>query len=184
MIGAGNIDRYPLAEQWTPPDITITNITTSKTIVGQGYPLRINVTLTNQGGKVEGFNVTVHANTTVVQTESIILLSGQSTTIAFEWDNTGFTKGNYILSARVEPLPGETDTADNSLAHSPIYLGIPGDVNADGKVELMDFYYASSAYNSRPGNPRWNPNADINNDGTVELMDFFIMSQHYGEHYP
>jgi parallel beta-helix repeat protein len=184
IIDVSNVDNYPLVNPWTPPDIAVTNITTSKTVVGQGFPLNINVTLTNQGAKVEDFNVIVQANTIVIQTESILLLGGQSITITVEWDTTGSTKGNYAVTAHVEPLLGETDTVDNSLTYGPIYVGIPGDVNGDGIVEMMDFFTASLTYGVGPGNPRWNPDADINDDEAVEMMDFFIMSQHYDEHFP
>ena len=63
-------------------------------------------------------------------------------------------------------------------------MGIPSDINADGIVEMMDFYYASLAFGSEPGDPNWNPNTDINDDSIVEMMDFLIVSQHFGQHYP
>jgi hypothetical protein len=108
----------------------------------------------------------------------------ESTIVTFVWDTTGFARGNYTLKVCVEPVQGETDDTDNSLTSSTVKVVIPGDVNADGKVELMDFFHASNAYLSRPGKSNWNPNADINDDGIVEMMDFFIMSQHYLEHEP
>jgi hypothetical protein len=68
-------------------------------------------------------------------------------------------------------------------------MGIPvviiGDINGDGIVELMDFFYMSTAYNSEPGDPNWNEKCDIYpwpyGDDHVELMDFWLISLHYGD---
>ncbi len=43
------------------PDIAVTNVTLSKTVVGQGYSVSINVTVENQGVYAETFNVTVYS---------------------------------------------------------------------------------------------------------------------------
>jgi hypothetical protein len=65
---------------------------------------------------------------------------------------------------------------------------IVGDVNGDDWVEMMDFYYASLAFGSAPGDPNWNSNADVyswpDGDGIIEMMDFYVLTQHFGEHYP
>jgi len=46
-------------------DIATTNMTPLKTVVGQGYSVKINVTVTNQGEFTETFNVTAYTRTTV-----------------------------------------------------------------------------------------------------------------------
>jgi hypothetical protein len=119
---------------------------------------------------------------TAIQTQTVTLESGLSTTISFTWNPTGLAYGNYTVGAFAWPVPNESDTQDNFFSDGPVYVAVPGDINADGIVELMDFYHASNAYLSRPGKSNWNPNADINNDAIVEMMDFYIMSQHYLEH--
>lgn len=163
-------------------DVAVTNLTSPKTVICQGYCGNLTVTVQNQGNFTETFNVTAYANTTAIQTETLTLTSQSSTTLTFTWNTAGFAKGNYTISAYAWPVPGETDTADNTFIDGWVYVGIPGDINVDGFVELMDFYCASSAFGSKPGDPNWNPNADINDDEFVELMDFFIISQHFGEH--
>jgi hypothetical protein len=68
-------------------------------------------------------------------------------------------------------------------------IGVPvvliGDINNDGMVEMMDFFFMSQAYGSTPQDPNWNPKCDIYTwpygDGSVELMDFFLISNHYGD---
>jgi hypothetical protein len=59
--------------------------------------------------------------------------------------------------------------------------GLIGDLNGDGKVDIMDIAIVAKAYGSIPGDPNWNPVADINGDGKVDIMDIAIVAKHYGE---
>jgi hypothetical protein len=103
-------------------DVAITDVTPSKTIVGQGYSLNINVTVENQGDYTETFNVTLYANTTFVALQTITLESDASTTLTFTWNTTGFATGNYIISAIADTVPGETDTEDNTLSDGWVFV--------------------------------------------------------------
>jgi len=80
-------------------DMAITSVTPFKTVVGQGYFMSINITVENQGDFTETFSVTTYAKTNIIQTKTINLTSGDSTTITFTWDTTGFAKGNYTIKA-------------------------------------------------------------------------------------
>ena len=119
-------------------DIGITNVTPLKTIVGQGYNMRVNVTVANQGNFTETFNLTLYANTTAINQTEITLTSSTSTTITLTWNTTDFAKGNYTVWAYACPVQGETDTADNTFTDGIIYVGIPGDINGDGIVNIFD----------------------------------------------
>jgi hypothetical protein len=162
-------------------DIAITDVNPLKTVVGQGYSMNMTVTVGNQGDQPATFNVTVYANTTAIQTETLTLTSQSFTTITFTWNTSGFAKGNYTISAYAWPVQGETDTADNTLVDGWAYLSIPGDVNVDLKVNVLDAIILSGAFGSFPGHPRWNPNADINGDGRVNILDAIILAGHFGE---
>jgi hypothetical protein len=162
-------------------DVAITNIKSSKTVVGQGYNMNINVTMTNQGDYQETFNVTVYANTIEIGTREITLTSGNSITLTSTWNTTGFAKGNYTISAYAWPVPGETDTEDNTLTDGWVIIAMIGDINADGKVDLKDVYAVAQAYGSFPNHPKWNPVCDINNDNKVDLKDYYITCKNYGK---
>ena len=87
-------DHYPLTSPWSPPDIAVTSVTPSKRVVGQGYTIAINTTLQNNGNKVEQFNVSVYANTSVICTfQNIIFLVGTGSGV-YSWDTTGVAEGN------------------------------------------------------------------------------------------
>jgi hypothetical protein len=46
-----------------------------------------------------------------------------------------------------------------------------GDVNGDGTVNLADLQPFAEAYETSPGNPKYNPAADFNHDGIVNQVD-------------
>jgi len=170
-------------------DVAVTNVASSKTVVCQGFNCcDIDVTVANQGGYTETFNVTAYANytatgntTCIVTFMNVTLAIGTSTNLTFDWNTTGFAKGNYTLSAYAEPVQGETQTADNVLTDGIVKVTIVGDVNGDGKVNLIDVFSVALAYGSYPGDPKWNPNYDINNDGKINLTDYFTTALNYGK---
>jgi parallel beta-helix repeat protein len=155
-------------------DVTVTDVVSSKTVVGQGYSININVTAANQGDFTETFNVTLYANTIAITTQTVTLTIGNSATVTFTWNTTGFAKGNYTISAYAWPVPGETYTEDNTLTDGWVIVTIPGDVNGDHVVDISDLVITVNAIPSAPGWPNWNPNVDINGDGACDISDLVI----------
>ena len=158
-----------------------TNITPQKIVVCQGYTMNINVTIANQGDFTETFNVTLYANTTTIETKQITLTSLNSTTITFTWDTSGFAKGNYTISAYAWPVQGETHTADNTLIDGWVFVGIVGDVNGNGKVDLEDVLAVAITYGSSVGMPKYKPNLDIDDNGKIDLADYLWTAINYGK---
>ena len=183
VIDAENLDNYPLMNPWSPPDIAVTNLTSEKTVIGQGYTGSVNVTFENLGNKIETFNATVYANSTGIQSEQT-MLAITNCTLSFRWNTTGFTYGNYTISAYAWPVPGETNTANNNFTGGTIKVTIPGDIDGDGTVYIHDVNIIAGAFNSKPSDHNLNPNADINGDGTVDIYDAIILSGHFNQHYP
>jgi len=171
------------------PDVAVTKIATSKTIVGQGYTIIINVTVTNQALNYETFYVIIHANTTTIKTQTITLLSGNSATVISTWNTTAAPYGNYTISAYVWLVQGETNTADNNKTDGIIMVTIPGDVDGSFKVNYEDLFSLADAYGSHgpdfnypgePASPHWDPYCDFNGDNRVNYEDLFILADHYG----
>ena len=168
----------------TVPDIAVVNLTSSKTIVVQGYTVVINVSVENQGAGAESFNLTVYANTTAVAFQTVTLESGNSTTVTIIWNTTGFEIGNYTVSAYADPVPGETDTADNTFNDGVVSVAIQGDINGDNKVDMKDIGYIARRFLISASDPLWDSNADINGDGKIDMKDIGIAARHFAEHYP
>jgi len=172
-------------------DIAVTNVTLSKTVVGQGYSMPINVTVANQGDFTETFNVTVYAdqNATIIgdeitiATRNVTLTSRNSTIVTFTWDTTDMPYGDYTISAVATPVPGETDTTDNTFIDGTVLVTIPGDINGDGTVNILDAGLISAHWYPGPpiGPLGYNPVADINNDGSVNIVDAAIISANWGQ---
>jgi len=59
---------------------------------------------------------------------------------------------------------------------------VPGDVNNDGCVDILDLVMISTAYGSRLGDINWNPEADIAPPyGIIDILDIVTCTAHYGE---
>ena len=166
-------------------NIAITGVSPSKTVVGQGYGMNISVTIENQGNYTESFKVTVYANSSPCTSQNVTLASGNSSVITAVWDTSRFAKGNYTISAYATPVPGETDTTDNTFPDGTIVIAIPSDINADFKVDIKDLVLVIKYYGSYPGSVKpWNPNADVNCDNKVDVKDLVLVIKHFGQHYP
>jgi hypothetical protein len=174
-------------------DIAVTNVKPYKTIVGQGYNCRINVTVTNEGPFPETFDLTIYAETlppaTPIGTVTVSnLLNSETRTITFTWNTTGFAYGNYTISAYATPVDGEKNTKDNNCTGGTVLVDVAGDVSGptqgvpDGIVNIRDINYIVQLFLTRP--PNWNPNADINNDGVVNIREINIIVQNFLKKWP
>jgi len=101
-------------------------------------------------------------------------------TVYFEWDTTDVEPGSYMISAEVY---GDDDPSGNWFFFGPIRVKIPGDVNGDGTVDILDAAEISAHWYPGPpvGPLGYDPNADINNDGNVDIIDLAIVSAHWGQ---
>jgi len=171
------------------PDIAVTKVTPSKTSVGRGYATSISVTIESQDDYSETFNVTVYVdlNTTVMGDEitigrqTVTLTRGNSTTITFTWDTSGFVNGNYTISAYAWPVPDETDTTDNNCTDGTVLVTLPGDVNGDKKVDGKDNALMAKYFGKRIGQLGYIPNVDITSDGKIDGKDFAIVNKNVGK---
>ena len=161
-------------------DVAIENVTHSKTIICQGYSSHINVTAKNKGYYTETFNITVYANDTAIQTQTVTLANGSSTTIIFIWNTTGFAKGNHTISAYAYPVPYETNVTDNTFIGGVLTLVYPGDVHTDGKVDMKDIAAIAKAFGSKPGDSLYDPNYDIDNNRKIDMKDIAIAAKNFG----
>ncbi|MEM1551148.1 MAG: M14 family zinc carboxypeptidase [Candidatus Bathyarchaeia archaeon] len=164
-------------------NICVIDVNLSKTNVGQGYTVNINVTVANKGDYTETFNVTLYANTTEIETKEVTLGNGSSLTVTYSWNTANFTFGNYTLWAYAWPIPSEVYMEDNTLNDGWIFVAGPGDLNADGEVDIYDCVIVAISFGLPPDNPYRNPNADINNDGYIDIYDLVIVAVNFGETY-
>ena len=103
-------------------DIAVTQVTAAPMALLPGGVVNINVTVQNDGGFSEVFNVTVYINSQAIGVQPVSLGIGAWTIVAFAWDTTGLQEGDYFLLASAT-LPPEENTTNNSMQMSnPITL--------------------------------------------------------------
>jgi hypothetical protein len=166
---------------WTPPDAAALDISSSRTIIGQGFSPNVTVLLENQGNKIEELNATLYANDTFSGYQTFMLRSNNSITYSSNWNLSSLAKGNYSLSIYIAPLEGETDLNDNSLSGNWIFITIAGDLNGDKIVDIYDAIILANHFGFNRYHPAWNPNVDLNDDGLIDLFDAILLAANYGE---
>jgi hypothetical protein len=62
-----------------------------------------------------------------------------------------------------------------------IIISIPGDVNGDRKVNILDLTIVALSFGSIRGGPNYNPNADVVLDGVVNIRDLTFVAIHFGQ---
>jgi hypothetical protein len=160
----------------------------------QPYPLKVypnriltvNVTAANLGNYVnETFSVTAYVDTNVsLGIQNVINLApGANTTMTFSWNTTGQPScSSHTFSASASFVPFEFNTTNNFLGSPTVVkIKILGDINGDGKVDLLDLVLLANAYGSKVGDLKYNPEADFNDDGKVNLLDLVTCAMHYGQ---
>jgi len=162
-------------------DISILDVASIKSVVGQGYSTYITVSVKNYGIYSETSNVTVYVNASIIGTEEVTLSSATSATLTFIWDTTGFDKGNYTISAYAQPVPNEVEVADNEKSGGTVYVGLPGDINADGGVYIDDIAAIAQIFGTEFGSPSYKPECDITNDGQILIDDISIAARNFGK---
>jgi hypothetical protein len=173
-------------------DVAVTNLTSAKTILGQGFTANLTATIQNLGNYTETVNVTAYANTTSIASQNVTVASGATTNATLVWDATGFAKGNYTLSAYAWPVPDETNTSNNNFTDNFIIAAIACDITGtpgtpswpDGAVNMRDMALVARAFGSTAGSGNWNPNLDFNNDGTINMKDIALIARHFGNKDP
>lgn len=83
---------------------------------------------------------------------------------------------------------GDPDATLVASDHAPVVLNftlpgterIPGDVNGDGRVDLVDLGLLLAAFGTSLGQPGYLPEADFNGDGVIDLADLGVLLANFG----
>ncbi len=100
-------------------------------------------------------------------------------TTANTWDVMG--KGNYWNKDVFGQGPYMNPTnVDNNPLTAP-WNPMLGDVNLDGKVNIVDITICAMAFGTHFSDLRWNPQADVNRDGLVNILDIALAAKNFGK---
>jgi hypothetical protein len=180
-------------------DIAILGITPwapyNSTIAFRNEVVNIDVGIQNDGEAIENVEVGCYTNSSLIETKTVSLPSGQYRSIVFRWNTTGVAPGFYVISAHAVPVVGELDLADNSFTDGSVEVRI-GDIAGvyngvvqpipDRGVDGADFGITIGHFgHTGPDwlHPAWDPICDVNEDWIVDLDDIMLVGIHYGETY-
>lgn len=98
-------------------------------------------------------------------------------TLEFKVEGRGTSFLNFTYTSLSDSL-GEPILHEASGGYFQNYL--LGDLNDDGKVDMMDVSIACYAAFTFPGHPRWNPDADLDGNEVVDMFDIAIICFNFG----
>ncbi len=162
-------------------DVAVTNVTSAKSVISQGYCGNITVKTENQGNFTETYNVTLYANTSIIGKQTVTLTSGSSQILTFVWNTSGFVKSNNTIKAVADTVSGESDTLDNTFVDGWVFVAIVGDVNGDKKVDMVDLWEVARHFGIDYPDPRYKPNFDIDNNGKTDMIDLWLTAREFGK---
>ena len=165
-------------------NVAVTKITAGPSTLRVGRLLTVNVTVANTGAFSENFQLNVlFTNKTAFNagTKTLTLASSLTNTYTFVWNTSAAPYGKYVVSANIPPVPYEFITTDNNMTGPRIILTLRGDVNLDGRVDVLDVARVAYSFGSVPGNPNWDPASDLTYDGRIDILDVAIVAFWFGK---
>ncbi len=186
LLGSVDIWYVKTDPIWPVHDVAVTKIQPSPVRIYPWQVTTVNVTVSDLGDFIENVQLTVQAvnkTTFIIGSGSTFLAGGTSKVFSFSWNASAASPGRYVIVASVPLMPGETIGAglDNTLRYKTLNILIPGDLDKDGRVTIIDAGMMGAAFYSRPGYPNWNPDADIDHNLWVNIIDFGILGANYGK---
>jgi thermitase len=174
-------------------DVAPTLIAPSKTVVGKGYVVSFNVTVLNKGNFNETFDVTLYADldvgvvgdeVTIGTSTTPELQSAASAILSFTWNTTPVPMGHYILSAYATPVDSETFTEDNTFVNGEVYVAVPGDVDGNRIVNMLDLYKIALIFGAIEGDSKYVAVYDVDGNGRINMLDLYIAALNFGKSGP
>jgi PKD repeat protein len=162
-------------------DVAIMDIVLYQGWAYQGQTLNITVIITNKGNHTETVEVRLYHNISAgeaIDIKTTNLKPGENETLTYTW-NTSHAPycHNYTLMA-IAGISFDSKPADN-IRLSHVKVRIPGDINEDGTVDIVDISRAARAFGTYPRHPRWDPDADQNGDGKINIVDLTLIALHW-----
>jgi hypothetical protein len=75
----------------------------------------------------------------------------------------------------------EEITVDLQDGHVTVQACIPGDLDCDCAVDVVDIMMVASRWNTSIGDPDYDPTYDMDDDGDIDVVDIMIVASHWGD---
>jgi len=87
---------------------------------------------------------------------------------------------NSTLSFTIHELNATTGAIDHEAVNGTyLYKPVPGDLDMDGVVNIIDLAAAARAFGTSRGEPGWFWIADLNCDDTINILDIVLIARNY-----
>lgn len=107
-------------------DIQVTYANCSKNEANQGEILSIIVAVRNNGNLTESTNVSVYYDDVLIEKRLVPeLLPATPQVLTFDWNTARVPNGTYEIIARVDPVEGETNLANNVFYDGLVHITLP-----------------------------------------------------------
>jgi len=104
--------------------------------------------------------------------------SGVLATIMFKGKATGLCN---LSLCETKLITTTTPSFPHFYESKILTVGLLGDLNNDGIVDIIDVLVVTTVYGSRLGDPNWNPQADVVPDNVINIFDVIMVAVNYGK---
>ena len=93
---------------------------------------------------------------------------------------------NYTIRAYAHPVPGETDTADNTVTYGCVIVALVGDVTGrdgwpDREVDMRDVGAIARLYSTSYRHPLYDADCDVIYDLKIDMQDIGLVAKEFGK---
>jgi hypothetical protein len=161
-------------------DVSVSNATSSPTLLQQGGTVRSNFTANNPGDYNETLTInSLYQNSTSVifKTTTMALRPGRSAFVQTWWNTTISAPAKYQIVVFAVPVFGESVRlwgGNRAVAGNVTVQRIPEDIDGDGRVDIIDLALVAVKFGmtTLP--------EDVNHDCRIDIVDLAIVANHFG----
>jgi hypothetical protein len=107
--------------------------------------------------------------------------SGVLATVTFSPQANGVSslhlQGVQVTDTVPEAIPVDLQDGQVTVTDS-----IPGDLDGDCDVDVVDIMIVASHWGAVEGEPRYDPACDMDSDGDIDVVDIMLVASHWGSH--
>jgi len=105
--------------------------------------------------------------------------SGVLVTITFS-PQAGGTSDLHLQDVQIMDTASGPISVDRQDGQVTVTESIPGDLDGDCDVDVVDIMMVASHWNAVEGDPRYDPACDMDNDGDIDVVDIMLVASHWG----
>jgi parallel beta-helix repeat protein len=182
VIDEENLDRYPLMTPHRVHDVSVVEISMISSKIYVGWVVDVNVAVKNVGGYIESFSLSAFWDNVLLGVKTVKSLHvGETVVLGYVWNTTGVVPcRNYTVKVLADGVPDETDL-ENNVCMIEVKVDMMGDVNGDGKVNIVDIFMVAKAFGSHMGDQRYRLDCDFNRDDVINIADIWSIAKNFGK---